>query len=725
MEPLETAREDDFFVGEWLVQPSLNRMRGNSGEIGIEPRAMSLLVVLKRHAGEVVTRRQLHDSVWRDAMVSDETVNRTVFDLRRVLGDEVQNPTYIETIRKVGYRLIAPVRQAPRQAESLDRTASGRQTRRRRRSVPFLILSLTLALTAAVLLGFLWSRFHTSERSSAAVPRVRQMTSYPGYETHPSVTPDGDRLAFSWDGGSQGNVDIFWRRVEEEAPVRVTFSPARDDNPEWAPDGERISFVRSGEDGCQLMLANLGRRWVSKLADCREADISTPTWTPNGDWLVFSDRDATDEPFRIQRLNPQTGEISLLTSPPFGGLGDLYPSVSPSGRRLAFVRATAKSTISTYLAPAIGDVFVLDLESETGPTRLTHDNQVISGLTWSREGEEVFFVSTREGLGYSIWRTSVTGGSPSLLLNAPGLLRHPRRVGRNRLAFERWEGKTDIWLAPLKGENQTVKGRPLQTSTRSDLNPQMSPDGSRIAFTSARTGNYEIWVSRADGSEPVQLTFFKDFAAEAPMWSPDGRELVFEVREKGGSRLHLIDSRGGPARRLTSTDSDDRSPTWSIDGRWIYFGSNRSGSWQVWRTRPDGGEVVQVTRTGGFRALESSHTSPPSLYWSKRDHGGIWESDGRGDERLVAALAPEHWGNWSIVDGPLFFVELGRRETLLQSIDLRNGRTRTAGRIEDWISRETPNLSLSPDGAIALLTRFTGLASDLLVVEYAAAPWTE
>ncbi len=84
----------------------------------------------------------------------------------------------------------------------------------------------------------------------------------------------------------------------------------------------------------------------------------------------------------------------------------------------------------------------------------------------------------------------------------------------------------------------------------------------------------------------------------------------------------------------------------------------------------------------------------------------------------MAELAPEHWGNWEIVGSRLFFVELEASTTRVRRVDLGEETSEVAGRIEGWISREAPNLAVSSDGSRVLLARFTGLAADLLAVDF-------
>lgn len=104
-------------VGEWTVWPTLNRIGRSEGSVDLEPKLMDLLVCLAESAGEVVTKEALLDRVWQVEHVSDGTLSHAIAELRRVLGDDARRPSYIETIRKRGYRMVAPVRTEPTTTE--------------------------------------------------------------------------------------------------------------------------------------------------------------------------------------------------------------------------------------------------------------------------------------------------------------------------------------------------------------------------------------------------------------------------------------------------------------------------------------------------------------------------------------------------------------------------------------------------------------------------------
>ena len=124
---------------------------------------------------------------------------------------------------------------------------------------------------------------------------------------------------------------------------------------------------------------------------------------------------------------------------------------------------------------------------------------------------------------------------------------------------------SNIWRIGPDGHAQTII-----TSTREDMSPQFSADGTMLAFVSSRTGALEIWTSRADGSNPLQITSFGGIDVHAPRWSPDGRKLAFAARPEGHGDVFVVGSAGGEPVRLTRDPSQDVLPSWSRDGQWIY-----------------------------------------------------------------------------------------------------------------------------------------------------------
>ena len=102
-----------FTVGEWTVFPELNSLERYKRTVRVEPKVMQVLLVLSERSGQVVSKEQIFHRVWPDTFVSDEVLTRSVSELRKVFEDKPQEPKYIQTIPKAGYRLVATVVREP------------------------------------------------------------------------------------------------------------------------------------------------------------------------------------------------------------------------------------------------------------------------------------------------------------------------------------------------------------------------------------------------------------------------------------------------------------------------------------------------------------------------------------------------------------------------------------------------------------------------------------
>jgi TolB protein len=143
--------------------------------------------------------------------------------------------------------------------------------------------------------------------------------------------------------------------------------------------------------------------------------------------------------------------------------------------------------------------------------------------------------------------------------------------------------------------------------------PVWSPDGERILCTSQRTGNTEIFVMNADGSNPVNLTNRPDWDSD-PAWSPDGNLIAFSSRRTGVERVHVMHADGSNVRDLLGRDMVSWvAPSWSADGKQIlYCGPDGTGSVQIFVVNADGQAAEALTDGPGFNGFPVA--SPDGLY---------------------------------------------------------------------------------------------------------------
>ena len=247
-----------------------------------------------------------------------------------------------------------------------------------------------------------------------------------------------------------------------------------------------------------------------------------------------------------------------------------------------------------------------------------------------------------------------------------------------------------------------------------------------MAFSSTRSGNFEIWACDRDGSNQVQLTFLVDAPAGCERWSPDGRQIAFDAAPEGSWDIFVIRADGGSPRRLTDYSGEDSRPSWSHDGRWIYFNSDRGGTFQIWKVPVEGGEAVPVTRGLGYQALESPDGR--YLYFAKgRSDSVVWRaplaSGQLGEEEAVVRDLPFAGlrADWGVADKGVYFAQRKENARSGESWVLKLFES-DPGKVKEVMNLPRPPvpcepLSISPDGKWLLISQADRQGSDLMIVE--------
>ena len=555
-----------------------------------------------------------------------------------------------------------------------------------RNTWPWVAGSMALLLVA----GATW---WVAQRGSPAQPQVRTITvtNYAGRQGQPALSPDGTQLAFVWDGDQNENEDVYVKALGEADALRLTTDPASDLWPTWSPDGKRLAFRRGDGVYTRPVLGGSERRIGTGLLIPNALGIGQMSWSPDGRWIAVP---ATTGLFL---LPAEGGEPRAATT--VGGVGALDRSAafSPDGRTLAFFRCEPEASCRVFFQT------LSRAGSPDGPPRQRFDQAFRSGgLAWSRDGERLFFSGspTASGLG-SIWQVDVqTEDPPARVPLASEVTLAGISAAGERLAFVRILTGAQVW--------KVVNGRtePFIRSAGQifDWGAAFSPDGRTIAFQSGRLGKGDhIFAATADGSGIVQLTGNDVKFASTPDWSPDGKWLTFSTqRDDGGFDIAVMQSSGGPLRRLTAGNNNDR-PVFSHDGRRVWFTSTRTGRSEIWSVPFEGGSETQFTSEGRMTAGVSADGR--TVYYQDFSGDLYARQLAGGPERRIATDLAGRYAYTVIRDG-IYVVRAGKQgsNAVLYLADLAGQNGRVVSDLPGYWTAGRP--SVSPDRRTILYSHY-------------------
>jgi Tol biopolymer transport system component/DNA-binding winged helix-turn-helix (wHTH) protein len=645
----QIGESGSFRVGDWTVEPRLNTLADGTHTIHLEPRVMKVLLHLADHANEVIPKDRLIRAVWTDVYVTDDVLPQAIAELRRGLGDEVRSPRYIQTIRKGGYRLIAPVQREPIPgaggAERAPAADTPAPTPADRRVPPGWLAAAGAVLLLAALAAFAWrATDRTSPRPAAPQRLLTRLTFDPGLQMEPAWSPDGSMIAYSSDRA--GNFDIWVQSTSGGNPVQVTRDPAHDRQPDWSPDGGHIVFRSERGGGGLYVVPALGgdERLLSTFGH-------RPRWSPDGERILLAGTGLTGLAER-----PSLYLVDREGGPPRAVLGAFVsrflnrPAVAwhPDGQRISFW-GVRRDGLEFWTATIAGGDPVrsepdVDVARALGALGLSnHDRH---DFAWGPDGRRLIFAASSRDVR-NLWRVDVDPATlrwirgPERLTVGPGadtqlaLSRDGRRV-----AFATSTMNSRIWLFGFDPVSGRLHGgsRALTPAERHSFAPDLTRDGSRLLLQSTQPGGPDeqhlLQLPLPTGTE---RTLAQDEAGRAeerfaPRWSPDGTRIAYRYRSAGegpaSCTVRVLQAAAGREQDVTSASRDncyESAPNWAADGEHLLV----TGRGYV----PGRAAIVLLPLAAAPRAEEQAR-----IVTSVDDHG-LFQAGMSPDARWVVFVA--------------------------------------------------------------------------------------
>jgi eukaryotic-like serine/threonine-protein kinase len=556
-----------IYFGPFEFDSTSQELRKQGHRLHLPKQSFQILKMLLERPGELITREQLHATLWpSDTFVDFEHgLNAAINRLRETLGDDADNPRYIETLPRRGYRFVGPVNQTePAQVQVSTPVVPDAQSWAtpgaallKRSALWGLILIAAISLSVALVLWFRATPAGPRMELSIPLPPGQQLTGAP------VISANGRTIA--WTSRNETGRALLYVRPLNKPEARVV--PGSEDayNPFFSPDGEWLAFFAHG----RLVKAAVAGGSVTTIADA--ADAWGGTWGKDGSIVFVPSFNAG-----LVKVSASGGHTEGLTKPDgsAGGYAHMYPQFLADGEHVVF-------SVWSSTAAASGAA-VLSLKN-------LHWKMVLSG--WSEVTYPVgeFLVVGDRGAGLRV--APLNSRDPAATRVGPTVLNEPVAFSsdQTRSWFSLSQNGTAVFApadfakATLVWVDRNGRTDPLTSEQRDYWQPALSRDGQRVVV---RIGE-DLWLYDLARSTLSRFTF-SGFNAY-PVWTADGSAVVYTSNRDGDLDLYLQPASGsGAGKRLLQRESTQMPCSVSADGTVAFVDVQAETGRDLWTMTPDG-----------------------------------------------------------------------------------------------------------------------------------------
>jgi Tol biopolymer transport system component/DNA-binding winged helix-turn-helix (wHTH) protein len=644
--------------GEFTLNFDQHSLYSDCDRVHLTEKPLETLIFLVKNPGRVVEKSELFESVWNGTYVTEDVLVHAVREIRRVLGDDKENPKFIQTVPRRGYRFIADVIVEPisngavaegffvdREIDIRDLKPSAVSHTTRRPILWAMIAFLAITFLA---IGYLYMQ-RPPTLMHARYETQKQITSGEFSAGKPAFSPDGKLILCVWSSPeTRGFGDIFVISQDGRSiPITKHENPSGD-MPVFTADSTHVVFARYREGSGGDRLPDLQIVPSSGVTPPRlyVAEASGAGFSSDGKFVAYTKHLPTQKALWLSPTSNLDEHREVAAQ-------GFTPRFSPDGKWLAYSSSNPEG--------GPGDLWVVDTATFSHQTNLTLEPSDIYGLAWTADSASLIFCSKRSGT-HMLWQASLRPGDVKPLMPTFGGYASAPAVSPDgrELVFQYGRIAKDIWLG-------TVGSAQIEKITTDEINSnvRLSPSGKQLAsFVQRQDFGRDLRVidlNETDRKED-RITL-SDRDPEFLCWI-DEKHIAYIANDMNRGQVNVVVVNTGNGMRTVLTEFIGKAGELAVSpaGQTVAVvlkGAN--GSQQIvvrnLETRTD----ISITEGGEFTGLRWLEDGA-ALTWSGPDRsanpdtGGVWRWD-RNTSSISRVVSDGFGPVWSRDKSTVYFAK--------------------------------------------------------------------
>lgn len=580
-----------------------NQLLIKSGEqFPLAPKVYDLLVFFCLNSHRVISKDELMEKVWSGTIVTENAISRTLVKVRKALDDDPKEPKYIITVPKKGYRMIVEFieseqvpqvdsdihQDAHQTIESFSHTKSSptellnsedldKKIKRNKIGIlnkPSFVNKLVsiAALIIVTLSVIFWFK---QSASPLATKQIKPLTREVADESNPAVSPDLTKLAYTKiKPGKRSYINI--ENLSTKAKQSISHPRAKLSKPVWSPTEDKLAFLYQHNDVCVIYWAALNNiknkdTWQA-ISECGSDSNPLFTFSPDGQYFYFNDRQSNTNGYQIFRVNLSTLQKDIVNQPITSGLGNYAFDISPNG--------TALVLLNSEFSPQTR-IYTLDIENSS-LSQTAQLPYLMRSVRWAHDGETILHPSPHPA--YEIWQSNLAGDKLSVFASNSSRVKHLSRINNDEdFSFVSYLLNRDIYYqtsasAYSSPNNKVV--RTLDNSSVMDYLPALANDSDQYAFVSKRSTTAEVYLSKVGSTDErdnkiTRLTFFNNpVKIYHLVFSPNDSQLLIQA----DNQLFIVNLLDFSVKQLPIDNISINGASWRDENR-LLLSTIKNNDW--------------------------------------------------------------------------------------------------------------------------------------------------